>query len=334
MFEAPSYMPSGSASERNELVPRPSPPAGDFDFQTILLHPVARAKRRSLISTIVALLLAVAYSCSSCRHKYTATTQILIDPMDFTRVGNRASPASQQSDAAVLTGREPGPSAHLRQRAAPCRHRPKVSTTIRNSSTARCRRNIARSPRSTSSNAIQVNRAERTYVVDVSVTSRTPPRRRASPTPSHKPISPNKPKSVRCRPPDFAIAVRAGSKELQDRVRDSEEKVEAYKASHNIVGANGELVNEQQLTNLNTQLATARARTAEAKSRLDQIESVKQSKTRHRRFSRRGAIADHHQLRTQYAEIMRREAEQKDLARRAPSGGHRNRGASRRGCSI
>jgi Mrp family chromosome partitioning ATPase/capsule polysaccharide export protein KpsE/RkpR len=109
-------------------------------------------------------------------------------------------------------------------------------------------------------------------------------------------------------------------KELQDKVRDSEQKVEAYKAAHNIVGANGELVNEQQLTSLNAQLATARARTADAKARLDQVESVQKAKTEIGVFPEALQSQTISQLRSQYAEIMRREAEQKaSLGERHPA---------------
>ena len=109
-------------------------------------------------------------------------------------------------------------------------------------------------------------------------------------------------------------------KELQDRVRDSEDQVEAYKSSHNIVGANGELVDEQQLSSLNAQLSAAHAHTEEAKSRLDQIEGARQSKTDIGAFPAAIQSQTITALRTQYAEIMRREAEQKtSLGERHPA---------------
>ena len=62
--------------------------------------------------------------------------------------------------------------------------------------------------------------------------------------------------------------------ELKERVRSAEEQVERYKAENNIVGANGRLVNEQQLTELNNQMTSARARTAEVKARLEQMQQL------------------------------------------------------------
>jgi succinoglycan biosynthesis transport protein ExoP len=55
--------------------------------------------------------------------------------------------------------------------------------------------------------------------------------------------------------------------EQRERLRQAEEQSELYKAQHNIVGATGRFVDEQQLTELNNQLITARGRTAEANAR-------------------------------------------------------------------
>jgi uncharacterized protein involved in exopolysaccharide biosynthesis len=66
--------------------------------------------------------------------------------------------------------------------------------------------------------------------------------------------------------------------ELRERVRRAEEQVETYKREHSIVGgAQGRLVDEQQLTELNNQLTLAKGRTAEAKARYDQILRLQRS---------------------------------------------------------
>lgn len=65
--------------------------------------------------------------------------------------------------------------------------------------------------------------------------------------------------------------------ELKERVRAAEELVERYKAENNIVGASGRLVNEQQLTDLNNQLSSAKARTSENKARYDQMQLLLKS---------------------------------------------------------
>jgi uncharacterized protein involved in exopolysaccharide biosynthesis len=59
--------------------------------------------------------------------------------------------------------------------------------------------------------------------------------------------------------------------ELKSRVQRAEENVQRYKSDNDMVGAGGVLVQEQQLAELNKLLTTARARTAEAKARYDQV---------------------------------------------------------------
>ena len=98
--------------------------------------------------------------------------------------------------------------------------------------------------------------------------------------------------------------------ELKDRVREAEDRVETFKARYNILGASGQLVNEQQLSELNKQLGAARARTAAAKARLDQVERLQLSKDEIGSFPEAVQSQTITALRSQYAEVMRREAEQ------------------------
>jgi uncharacterized protein involved in exopolysaccharide biosynthesis len=85
--------------------------------------------------------------------------------------------------------------------------------------------------------------------------------------------------------------------------------VEEFKARNNIVGASGQLVNEQQLSELNNQLSLARARTAEAKSRFEQLAALQRSSTDIGAFTEALGSQTMTALRAQYAEVMRREAE-------------------------
>src|SRR5450631_3275045 len=96
--------------------------------------------------------------------------------------------------------------------------------------------------------------------------------------------------------------------ELRERVRHAEEEVERYKSEQGIVGASGRLVDEQQLTELNIQLTSAQARTAEARARYEQVQRL------HGRGADRGSTNEAVQsttvglLREQYAAIAQREA--------------------------
>ena len=176
---------------------------------------------------------------------------------------------------------------------------------------------------------VQVKRSERTYVVDVSVTSEDPAKaaRLANAIAQTYLTEQTEVRSNAARQISQALTGRL--KELQTRVRDAEQKVEAYKASHNIVGATGELVNEQQLTSLNAQLSASRARTSEAKARLDQVESVLHSKTPIGAFPEavQSQTISHAAQPICRDHAPRRRA--KILARRTPPRGHRDRGAGR-----
>jgi succinoglycan biosynthesis transport protein ExoP len=64
------------------------------------------------------------------------------------------------------------------------------------------------------------------------------------------------------------------SAELQAQAIASDRAVQTFKAENGIVGTSRGLMNEQQLSDVNTQLIQARAATAEAKARLDRIKQV------------------------------------------------------------
>ena len=50
--------------------------------------------------------------------------------------------------------------------------------------------------------------------------------------------------------------------------------MQKFRTDNNLIAAGGQLVSEQQLSEVNTQLVSAQAATAEAKARLDQIDSL------------------------------------------------------------
>lgn len=62
--------------------------------------------------------------------------------------------------------------------------------------------------------------------------------------------------------------------ELRNALRDAENQAQAFRAANNIVGTRAQLVSEQQLTQLSDQLGAARARAAEQRARLTQLEAL------------------------------------------------------------
>jgi exopolysaccharide transport family protein len=63
--------------------------------------------------------------------------------------------------------------------------------------------------------------------------------------------------------------------DLRKKVRESERAVELFKVENNIVQTNGSTLNDQQVAKLNEQLILARAESAQAKARYDQVQAVR-----------------------------------------------------------
>ena len=307
MFEAPSYAQTIVAG-RSDAAPGFGI-FGDFDFNRFW-SVLWRGKWTILLTTIAALGLAVAF-VKLVPHRYTATTQILVDPTDLRAAQSDISPTIPQSDAAVLQvesqSRVIGSDNVLRRVVAleGLDHDPEFATG------PMAAEHGALAALESLKKRLTIHRPERTFVIEVSVTSEDPAKaaRIANAIARAYLTEQTQVRADAARQVSQALSSRL--KDLQDRVRDAENKVEAYKASHNIVGVNGELVGEQTLSELNTQLNVARTRTAEAKARLDQIESFRQSKGPIGAFPEAVQSATITMLRSQYNEIVRREAEQK-----------------------
>jgi uncharacterized protein involved in exopolysaccharide biosynthesis/Mrp family chromosome partitioning ATPase len=316
MFEASSHMPSTVVSRRDLSLGFASLPPIDVQKIWSILW---RGKITILLSTMVAVGLAALFVLLV-PHKYTATTEILIDPTDLRAVQNDIAPTIPQSDAAVLQVESQArviASDNVLSRVVASEGLDHDPEFMRG---ALAEKYGPLAALNELEKHVQVKRSERTYVVDVTVTSEDPAKaaRIANAIAQTYLTEQTEVRSNAARQISQSLTGRL--KELQGRVRDAEQKVEAYKANHNIVGANGELVNEQQLTNLNSQLSLARARTLEAKARLDQVESVLQSKTPIGAFPEAVQSQTITMLRSQYAEIMRRDAEQKSsLGERHPA---------------
>ena len=70
---------------------------------------------------------------------------------------------------------------------------------------------------------------------------------------------------------DASDSITARLEEQRKRVQQAENAVEAYKSANNMVMAAGNLVSDQELTEINTQLSAAQSRTAALKAQVDQL---------------------------------------------------------------
>jgi len=96
---------------------------------------------------------------------------------------------------------------------------------------------------------------------------------------------------------------------LRARVQDAENRVVLYKEQHKIVAAGGVLVSEQQLSDVTVQLSTARAKTAEARARYEQITRAQQMGFDSGATPEAVLSQTIGQLRVQYADVMRQRAQ-------------------------
>jgi uncharacterized protein involved in exopolysaccharide biosynthesis len=122
---------------------------------------------------------------------------------------------------------------------------------------------------------LNVRRGERTFVIDVTVAATTPDKaaRLANAFAAAYLEDQTIARQEQVRRASNALTSRLN--DLRERVRLAETKVETYKSQKGIITANGKLITEEQLLNAGTQLQSARARTADAKAKLDQIDNLR-----------------------------------------------------------
>jgi uncharacterized protein involved in exopolysaccharide biosynthesis len=300
--------------------------ARPFDVATAWA--LIRRRKMAIVATMVGALIGMGLFVAVVTPQYTAVTQILIDPSELRAVDNGLTSANQMPEAVVIqvetqvrvltsdnvlrrvvAGEKLDRDAEF---AASQSSLPRqlvngllalagIETTAPADPTLAALNELHR--------RLRVKRAERTYVVDVAVTTRAREKsvRLANAVARAYLEEQTTARAQAARRVSESLSARLT--ELQDRVRQAERRVEEFKARNNIVGASGQLVNEQQLSEVNNQLVAARARTAEARSRFEQVQRLQKA------GAEIGAVTEAVQsqtitaLRSQYAEIARREAE-------------------------
>jgi succinoglycan biosynthesis transport protein ExoP len=111
-------------------------------------------------------------------------------------------------------------------------------------------------------------------------------------------------------------ATRRASGWLQDRIAELKQQsynadlaVQKFRAAHGLIAAGGQLVSDQQLSEINSQLTEARASTAQAKARLDQIEQIIKSGQTDAVVNDALVSTTINKLREEYLDASQREAE-------------------------
>jgi uncharacterized protein involved in exopolysaccharide biosynthesis/Mrp family chromosome partitioning ATPase len=316
MFEAPRQIRSAAVGAGGlGAGPAPLP---QIDFAKIVSS-LLQGWATILISMLAAFFLAVVF-IELTPNEYTAVTQILIDPSDLRAVGNDTTQPAQISDAAVLQVESQVSvitSDAVLRRVVASQELDHDSEFVRGPSLLGALMGHDAIPGGRTLAAlnelkrrVKVKRAERTFVVEVDVTSREPQKAVSIANAIAQAYLDEQTQVRADAARQVSHSLTSRLKELKDFVRVSEEKVEDFKARNNILNANGQLVTDQQLTEISNQVGAARARTAEAKARLDQVETVQRRKAENGAFPEALQSATITALRGQYAEVMRREAEQ------------------------
>jgi succinoglycan biosynthesis transport protein ExoP len=241
-------------------------PQSQIDFSRIRTA-IWRGKGTIVAATLAALALAVLFVLLAPR-QYTATTQIIIDPTDLRAVGSETTQPNQMSDAALMQVESQvqvlSSDAVLR-RVVNWENLDHDPEFVRGPSLLSQLMGKDALPADTALAAlnelkrrVQVKRAERTLVVDVSVTSRDPDKAARIANAIAQAYLQEQTQVRADAARQVSQSLSSHLKELQDQVREAEEKIEAFKARNNIVNANGQLVGDQQLTDMSSQLGSAR----------------------------------------------------------------------------
>lgn len=156
--------------------------------------------------------------------------------------------------------------------------------------------------------SVRIKRAQKTYVIDIDVQSRSPVRAAAVAAAMTSAYLADQTGVKVDEAARANVLIDARLAELRLAVRRAEDKIDDFKRSNRIVTSEGGFVGEQQLTRLTTELATARGVVAETRARLAQLETS----------MRAGGSADSlteairsnviQRLREQHAAVARREA--------------------------
>ncbi|ACL59226.1 GumC family protein [Methylobacterium nodulans] len=252
--------------------------------------------------------------------KFPASTQILIDPRGLQVIKDGVTPADQASDASLLLV-----DSQIRVLTSDdvltrvverfdLEHDPEFGGATSLLDTLRARiaaalgqRPVAADPKLTALRALRertgARRLERSFVVELGVTTedREKSARLAQAVTETYLAADAETRAQLTRRAGAALSGRLS--ELQEALRQAEDRAQEFRAANNIVGTRVQLVSEQQLTQLSDQLGAARAKVAEQRGRLKQIEALAEGRIGFDAVTEVVQSATIGQLRTQLAQL-------------------------------
>jgi uncharacterized protein involved in exopolysaccharide biosynthesis/Mrp family chromosome partitioning ATPase len=251
---------------------------------------ILRRRRLLVVATMAVLFLFTLIYCLVAPPRFTATAELFIDPRDRQVVANDVNPSSMAPDGGITQvesqARVIGSSSVLLRAIKASGFRsdgshpgllgsleallsgppqPKPPAMALEDTLNLLKRNLS------------ITRADRVFVVDVSVSA--PSAEQAARLANAVPDAYLADQAaVRARAGDQAAGALTERLAAQRaRVEADANAIEAYKRTHNIVAADGTLVGDRTLLDLNSQLLAAQSRTAELKTKIDQIREARRS---------------------------------------------------------
>ncbi len=156
---------------------------------------------------------------------------------------------------------------------------------------------------------INVKKTDRTFIVDIDVWSNDPAKAAMLANAISRAYLAESKNSQASAARRATTDLSGRLKELQERLRNAENTLATYKAQNNFVGTQDTAISDQQLSASNQRLAAARALALDAQAKYDQIEASRRASTD------AGAIPEALQsptvanLRAQFAEARKKQAE-------------------------
>lgn len=285
---------TGTAIQTVDLTTRHAPRAASRTLLNWVDLPSLLLRRLGwIVSSVVIFVAAGLLLCAALPRTYTANTQLLVQPTDLNAFDKSVNQASLQADAFVaqietvartisstkvlervvetqnlLTDPEYiGRPSRLKSLVAQVKHLLRLEPAPADADP------MAEAVRQLSKH-LTVRRSERTYVIDISVSASDPlqaAKLANAVVDAFLEVQASARADATRRISD-SLTARLG--ELRARVRTSEDAVQKFKATHNLVVANGQYVDEQQISEGSAQLLAAQNRTADAKAKFDQIDAV------------------------------------------------------------
>lgn len=217
--------------------------------------------------------------------KYVSTAQLFIDPRDLRVLQNEVSPSAVGSDPTSITAYLESQariiaSDSIKARVVESEHldkdpefggaaSPGLLSRLFGGTTSK--RDGMLYALAELDRRVSVRRGERTFVIDISVTSRDPEKaaRLANALANAYLEDQAAVRDAAARRATESLTGRL--EELRSRLREAENKAERFKETNNLVASGGRSISEEQLSLNNAQLVAARTRVTEAKAKYEEI---------------------------------------------------------------